>query len=57
VKQLTSDFIILEGDGDNTKVQAFFDQWTKETPELARAIEVTRMLPIDVLPVRSITWQ
>lgn len=57
VKQLTTDFIILEGDGDNTKVQAFFDQWTKETPELARAIEVTRTLPIDVLPVRSITWQ
>lgn len=57
VKQLTAEFVVLEGDGDNTKVQAFFDQWTKETPELMNAIEATNDLPIDVMPIRSLTWK
>jgi hypothetical protein len=48
--------LILEGDGDNVKVQAFFDKWTVETPMLAEAIELTNDIAIDVLPIRKIIW-
>jgi hypothetical protein len=57
IKNLSAEMLILEGDGDNVKVQEFFDKWTVETPELADAIEKTSSLPIDVLPVRSIKWE
>lgn len=57
VKNLDGELLILEGNGDNVKVQEFFDQWTKETPALASAMKATEDLPIDVLPVRSIKWE
>lgn len=56
IKQLDAALLKLEGDGDNAKVQAFFDQWTKETPALAKALEKTEDLPIDVLPIRTLNW-
>ncbi len=57
IKKLAAEMLILEGDGDNAKVQEFFDAWTKETPALADAMQKTADLPIDVLPVRSIKWE
>ena len=48
--------LILEGDGDNEKVQIFFDKWTVETPMLTEAIDLTKDIAIDVLPVRKIIW-
>ena len=57
VKNLDTELLTLEGNGDNVKVQEFFDQWTKETPALANAIKQTEDLPIDVLPIRSIKWE
>jgi hypothetical protein len=56
VKKLAAEMLILEGDGDNVKVQAFFDRWTVETPMLAEAIELTNEIAIDVLPIRKIIW-
>ncbi len=56
VKNLAAEMLILEGDGDNAKVEAFFDRWTQETPALEDAFHRTEDLPIDVLPVRSIEW-
>ncbi len=57
VKKLAAEMLILEGDGDNVKVQAFFDRWTRETPMLKEAIENTSDIAIDVLPVREIIWE
>ncbi len=56
VKMLASEMLILEGDGDNEKVQEFFDRWTTETPMLTEALELTSNVAIDVLPVRKIIW-
>jgi hypothetical protein len=49
--------LILEGDGDNAKVQAFFDKWTAETPMLTESIALTKHIAIDVLPIRNIIWE
>lgn len=57
VKNLDTELLTLEGNGDNVKVQEFFDKWTKETPALANAMKQTEDLPIDVLPIRSIKWE
>ncbi|MEQ6118080.1 hypothetical protein [Reichenbachiella sp. MALMAid0571] len=57
IKNLSADLMILEGDGDNEKVEAFFAKWTKETPQLTKAFETVEDIAIDVLPVRSIKWQ
>lgn len=56
IKNLSADLMILEGDGDNTKVEEFFEKWTKETPQLTKAFEAVEDIAIDVLPVRSIKW-
>lgn len=57
VEDLDREILILEGNGDNAAVQTFFDKYTDETPALASAIEQTKDLPIDVLPVRTIKWK
>jgi len=57
VKNLAAEMLILEGNGDNEKVQVFFDKWTAETPMLAEAMESTSDIAIDVLPVRKIIWE
>lgn len=57
VKNLAAEMLILEGNGDNEKVQIFFDKWTVETPMLAEAMELTGEIAIDVLPVREIIWE
>ena len=49
--------MILEGDGDNEKVTAFFARWTQETPQLTKAFETVEDIAIDVLPARSIKWE
>ncbi len=56
VKNLATELLILEGDGDNAKVQAFFDKWTTQSPELKTSLELTKEIAIDVLPIRSISW-
>ena len=56
IKKLSADLMILEGDGDNEKVEAFFAKWTNETPQLTKAFETVEDIAIDVLPVRSIKW-
>ncbi|MFY0653688.1 MAG: hypothetical protein JXQ96_16710 [Cyclobacteriaceae bacterium] len=56
IKNLSADLMILEGDGDNEKVEAFFAKWTNETPQLTKAFETVEDIAIDVLPVRSIKW-
>lgn len=56
IKKLSADLMILEGDGDNAKVEDFFAKWTKETPQLTKAFETVEDIAIDVLPVRSIKW-
>ena len=40
IKNLTSELLILEGDGDNHKVQEFFDQWAKLSPELETSLDL-----------------
>ncbi len=57
IKSLAKELLILEGDGDNVKVQQFFDTWAKITPELQRSLDVVKDLPIDVLPKYSIKWE
>ena len=56
VKKLAAEMLILEGDGDNARVQAFFDKWTAATPMLTEAIDRTKDIAIDVMPVRKIIW-
>ena len=57
IKNLSAELMILEGDGDPEKVEAFFAQWTNETPQLTKAFETVEDIAIDVLPVRSIKWE
>ena len=57
IEKLAAELLILEGDGDNEKVQTFFDLWTNETPQLTKAFEAVDDIAIDVLPVRSIKWE
>lgn len=57
IKSLAKELLMLEGDGDNVKVQLFFDTWAKITPELQSSLDVVKDLPIDVLPHYSIKWE
>ncbi len=57
IKNLSAELMILEGDGDNKKVEVFFEKWTRETPQIAQAFETVEDIAIDVLPVRSIKWE
>ena len=56
IRSLTAELVILEGDGDNTKVEQFFAKWAVLTPELESSLAVVEDLPIDVLPNYSIRW-
>ena len=56
IRSLTAELVILEGEGDNTKVKQFFDRWAVLTPELENSLAVVEDLPIDVLPNYSIVW-
>jgi hypothetical protein len=57
VKNLARELLILEGDGNDAKVAAFFEQWTTMTPELQASLDAVDDLPIDVLPQYSIRWE
>ena len=57
IKKLSAELMILEGDGDNDKVEDFFAKWTKETPQLTKAFETVEYIAIDVLPIRSVKWE
>ncbi len=57
LKRLSAELLVLEGDGDNRNVQAFFDKWATLTPALASSIDRVKDLPIDVLPQYSIKWE
>ena len=56
VKALANELLILEGNGDGQKVQAFFDHWTMMTPELQTSLDMVKDIAIDVLPYYSISW-
>ena len=56
IRNLDSEVLILEGDGDNMKVQQFFDTWAKIIPEVQSSLEKVKELPIDVMPKYSIKW-
>ncbi|RMF59308.1 MAG: hypothetical protein D6743_16525 [Calditrichaeota bacterium] len=57
VKSLAARLLILEGDGDNGKVEQFFERWARLTPEIESSLAAVKDLPIDVLPHYSITWE
>lgn len=56
IKNLATELLILEGDGDNARVEEFFKKWTGMTPELKTSLERVEDIAIDVLPIRSIKW-
>ncbi len=56
IRNLDREILILEGNGDNTKVQEFFDKWAKIIPEVQASLDKVKDLPIDVLPEYSIKW-
>ncbi len=57
VEELVAELLLLEGNGDKEGVATFFEQWTNETPQLKKALEITKDIPIDVIPERKITWE
>ena len=57
IRKLAKELLILEGNGDNVKVQMFFDNWAKIIPEVQSSLERVKDLPIDVLPEYSIKWE
>ncbi len=57
LKSLAAELLILEGDGDNAAVEAFFAKWARVTPELEASLAAVSDLAIDVLPEYSITWE
>ncbi len=56
IMDLDRELLILEGDGNNDRVQKFFDRWAVISPEIQKSIDSVQQLPIDVLPNYSITW-
>lgn len=56
VGSLSTELLILLGDGDPEKVAAFMDEWGVVTPPIQAAMDATRDLPIDVLPQYSVKW-
>ena len=56
VNMLSSELLILLGNGDNTNVQTFFNKWAVISPELKTSLNLVSDIAIDVLPVRSINW-
>jgi Peptidase family M49 len=56
IRNLDREILILEGNGDNTKVQEFFNKWAKIIPEVQASLDKVKDLPIDVLPKYSIKW-
>jgi len=56
ISKLATHLLVLEGDGENIKVQKFFDTWAVMTPEIEASLEKVSDLPIDVLPNYSIKW-
>ncbi|WDE05907.1 hypothetical protein SG34_002955 [Thalassomonas viridans] len=56
IASLAKALLILEGDGDNSKVQAFFDRWAVNSPRIQASLDKVNHLPIDVLPEYSIKW-
>lgn len=57
VRKLARELLILLGDGDNQKVQVFFDQWTTITPELQASLNRVSDIAVDVMPRYSIKWE
>lgn len=57
VSKLAADLLVLLGDGDNSKVEAFFAQWAQITPNLQQSLDAVSDLPTDVLPQYSIKWE
>lgn len=56
VATLATALLMLEGEGDNAKVQAFFDRWAVISPRIQQSLDKVNHLPIDVLPQYSIKW-
>ena len=56
IKKLSADLLVLEGDGDNEKVEKFFKMWAVMTPEIQASLDSVKDLAIDVLPHYSIKW-
>lgn len=56
VAALSKDLLVLLGDGDKEKVQAFYDRWMVVTPELQASLDKVNDLPTDVMPSYDITW-
>jgi hypothetical protein len=52
VKDLTHDILIIQGDGDKSKAQAFVDKWAKLGPEAEGVLGRIKEggIPIDVRP-------
>lgn len=50
VASLTHDVLVIQGDGDKAKAQAFVDRWAKLGPEAEEVLKHIRMagIPIDV---------
>jgi len=57
ISALARELVILEGDGDATKVDAFTTRWTGMTDPLAVSLGLVDDIAIDVLPKYSITWK
>lgn len=56
IAQLGAELMILQGNGDNEKVELFFDKWTKESELLIEAMNLVSHIAIDVMPEREIIW-
>ena len=56
IKNLGRELLILEGAGDNERVQEFFDRWATITPNLQSSLDSVKDIAIDVLPRYSIKW-
>lgn len=57
IKNLDKELLILEGNGDNVKVQMFLDTWAKIIPEVQSSLAKVKSMPVDVLPEYSIKWE
>jgi len=57
ISNLARELVVLEGDGDASKVDEFTKRWTGMTDPLAVSLGLVGDIAIDVLPKYSITWE
>lgn len=57
IKQLCHDILMIQAQGDYQKAKALIDRYRVLSPQLQRAVDAVKHVPIDIFPIYSIERQ